>query len=65
MASNKATVTSSFIQRQEFDYRQGNISLNFKLRIDNLSELAPFKKMLEMATKDVDEMMEKITKGKK
>lgn len=47
------TVVSESVTRKEFKYSKGGVSLNFSLRVDNSSELRPFRELLEKALVDV------------
>ena len=49
--------TKSIITRKEFSYSKKGVNLNFTLRVDNSSELKPFKSLLEEAVKDIDEIL--------
>lgn len=40
-------------QSKQFNYRKGNVSLNFTLRVDIKTELKDFKECLEAALADV------------
>ena len=53
----KNTLTKSLISRKEFTYTKNKVNLTFTLRVDNSSELKPFKSCLEAAVKDIDEIL--------
>jgi hypothetical protein len=53
----KDSLTKLIIDRKDFSYIKGPSSLKFNLRIDNSSELKPFKSCLEEAIKDIDEIL--------
>lgn len=55
-------MTVEQVQRKEFTYVVGNIRLNFTLRTDVKSELKSFLELLERATKDLTEEVEKVGK---
>lgn len=46
------------VDRKDFSYSKKGVSLKFNLRIDNSSELRPFKSCLEEAIKDIDTILE-------
>jgi hypothetical protein len=53
----KNDLTKSFVPRRFFTYNKSGLPLNFNLRVDNSSELKPFKAILEEAVKDIDEIL--------
>lgn len=57
---SKNILTKSLVTRKEFSYIKDKVELKFTLRIDNSSELRPFKECLQEATKDIDEILEGI-----
>ena len=61
MPKNKQ-VNSDFVDRREFTYSKGKVSLSFNLRTDIKTELAEFKILLEEAILDVGEVLEDIEK---
>ncbi len=58
MANKKDILTKSIIGRKDFSYSKKGCNLRFNLRIDNSSELRPFKSCMEEAIKDIDEILE-------
>lgn len=54
---NKNLLTKSIISRKEFSYTKKGCNLNFNLRVDNSEELKAFKECMEIAIKDIDEIM--------
>lgn len=52
-----AVFVKKIISRKEFSYKNGETNLNFTLQIDNSLELKSFKKCLEEAIRDVDEIL--------
>lgn len=57
---SKNILTKSLVTRKEFSYIKDKVELKFTLRIDNSSELRPFKECLQEAIKDIDEILEGI-----
>lgn len=55
---SKNILTKSLVTRKEFSYIKDKVELKFTLRIDNSSELRPFKECLQEAIKDIDEILE-------
>ena len=53
----KDIFTKSITDRKDFRYTQKGVELKFNLRVDNSSELRPFKSCLEEAIKDIDEIL--------
>ena len=51
-------VIKSIIGRKDFSYSKKGVNLKFSLRVDNTSELKPFKSCLEQAIKDIEEILE-------
>ena len=49
----KSDLVSESITRKEFKYSKDGVSLSFSLRVDNSSELRPFRECLEKALVDV------------
>ncbi len=47
----------TIIDRKQFSYTKKGCNLNFNLRVDNSSELKPFKECMEQAIKDIDEIL--------
>lgn len=54
-------LVSTSIQRKEFKYSIGPVTLAFTLRTDVKDKLEPFKQMMEIAIKDIEADIEKIT----
>ena len=54
----KDSITKIIVDRKDFSYAQKGASLKFNLRVDNSSELRPFKSCLEEAIKDIDKILE-------
>lgn len=52
-----AVIIKKIISRKEFSYKNGETNLSFILQIDNSSELKSFKKCLEEAIRDIDEIL--------
>jgi len=50
----------NIINRKEFSYTKKNVELKFVLRIDNSSEIRPFKECLEEAVKDLDDIIKTL-----
>jgi hypothetical protein len=60
MASkNKQILNRESVQSREFSYATGNVSLKFTLRTDVKSQLVDFLKLLNAATEDVTEEVNK------
>lgn len=55
--NKKDILTKTLITRKEFSYSKKGVTLNFTLRVDNSSELKPFKSCLEEATQDINEIL--------
>ena len=53
MAKKEPMVKENII-RKEYSYTKNGVNLKFTLRIDNSSELRPFKECLEEAILDLD-----------
>lgn len=56
----KDLITKNIINRKEFNYSKKGVNLSFTLRIDNSSELRPFKECMEEAVKDLDEIIKSL-----
>lgn len=56
----KDLIVKQLTKRQEFNYSKKGVQLNFTLRIDNSSELRPFKECMEEAVKDLDEIIKSL-----
>jgi hypothetical protein len=48
------------VTRKQFDYKIGNVTLNFSLRNDVKQELRAFQEILTAAQKDVQDEINKI-----
>lgn len=60
MTKEKAVLHSEAIQRKEFTYTLGDVSLKFTLRTDIKSELKAFRELASHAVEDIDAELEKI-----
>ncbi len=60
MASRKDSLVKSITARKDFSYTKKGCNLKFNLRVDNSSELRPFKICLEEAIKDIDEILKEM-----
>lgn len=54
MAKNKGEIQKDTAINRSFAYKKDGVSLSFVLRIDNPSELEPFKDCLIVALEDVE-----------
>ena len=53
----KNLLQKSISLKRTFNYKKGECTLNFELKVDNSSELRNFKSCLEEAIKDIDETL--------
>lgn len=60
MAKKNASISKSIVDRKDFLYAQNGVNLKFNLRVDNSSELKPFRSCLEEAIKDIDEILKEM-----
>ena len=60
MSLFKKTLQAKSETRKKFDYELDGITLNFTLRIDIIKELKAFKEILEEATNDVIDELDKF-----
>lgn len=51
--AKKPELKKTTVQRSDFSYQQGDVTLNFNLRVDTSSELRVFKTLLDEASKDL------------
>lgn len=58
MGNKKNIVIKENILRKEYSYSKNGVKLSFTLRIDNSSELRPFKDCLQEAVIDLTEQLE-------
>lgn len=56
--TKKPTIIRELKTTKRFDYVNEEVSLGFSLNIDNSSGLRKFRKLLEMAIQDIDEILE-------
>jgi len=50
----KDSLTKIVTNSRDFSYSKKDVNLKFSLRIDNTSELRPFRECLEETIKDID-----------
>lgn len=55
--AKEPAIVKTHVQKKDFSYTKGNVQLSFTLRVDNSSELRPFRDLLAEALKDVDEVV--------
>lgn len=59
MFKNKKKVESTNTIQKNFSYKKGEVVLNFTLRTDEKTQLKDFQEILLMASKEVQEEIEK------
>lgn len=57
---SKKMTTRNHVERREFGFKRGDITLNFKLRVDIKEELKDFLELLKEAISDVEETIKKV-----
>ncbi len=58
--AKKSEMQKSEVSRKEFGFTKDGVQLNFTLRVDNTSELRPFKECLSAALESVDQEIAKL-----
>jgi len=56
--SVKDSLTKIVTNSKEFSYSKKDVNLKFSIRVDNSSQLRPFRECLEEAIKDIDSILE-------
>lgn len=58
MTKNKYVITQEIKTTKTFTYTEGDVTLSFSLTIDDTTQIKKFKQLLEVAIKDVSEVIE-------
>ncbi len=58
--AEKNVLTKIITNNKDFSYSKKDVNLKFSLRVDNSSQLRPFRECLEEAIKDIDEILKGI-----